>query len=132
MGTNGLIVQAQSREEIYADKMLAFALRPNRLKYRDLWDMLWLHQQGLKPTLQLIPLKLKERKLTIDYFFKLYNERKQLLTEDKKIALAFKNEMQRFLPPKQINEITQHEQLWGFIVYLISDLGNQLQREFIK
>ena len=36
MGTSGLIIQAQSREEIYADKLLAFALRPNRIKYRDL------------------------------------------------------------------------------------------------
>jgi hypothetical protein len=29
MGTNGLIIQAQSREEIYTDKLLEFALRPN-------------------------------------------------------------------------------------------------------
>ena len=35
MGTSGLIVQAQSREEILADKIVAFALRPNRLKNRD-------------------------------------------------------------------------------------------------
>ena len=48
MGTSGLIIQAQSREEIYADKLLAFALRQNRIKYRDIWDMLWLHQQSAR------------------------------------------------------------------------------------
>ena len=63
MGTSGLIIQAQSREEIYADKLLAFAFRPNRIKYRDLWDMVWLHQQTLKPKFELIPNKLQRSKL---------------------------------------------------------------------
>ena len=44
MGTSGLIVQTQSIDEIYTDKLIAFALRPNRIKYRDLWDIMWLHQ----------------------------------------------------------------------------------------
>ena len=44
MGTGGLIIQAESKEEIFADKLIAFALRPNRIKYRDLWDIVWLHQ----------------------------------------------------------------------------------------
>lgn len=55
MGTSGLIIQTQSREEIYADKLLAFTFRPNRIKYRDLWDISWLHHQGWKPKLELIP-----------------------------------------------------------------------------
>ena len=59
MGTSGLIIQAQSREEIYTDKIIAFAFRPNRIKYRDLWDILWLHGQGLKPRFKLIPDKLE-------------------------------------------------------------------------
>ena len=46
MGTSGLIIQAQSRAEILADKMVAFALRPNRIKNRDLWDICWLKQQN--------------------------------------------------------------------------------------
>ena len=69
MGTNGLVIQAQSREEIYADKLLTFALRPNRLKHRDLWDIVWLHQQGLQPRFGLIANKLQDRMLTPEYFF---------------------------------------------------------------
>ena len=63
MGTSGLIIQAQSREEIYADKLIAFAFRPNRIKYRDLWDISWLHSQAIKPRLELIPHKLKDQNL---------------------------------------------------------------------
>ena len=61
MGTSGLIIQVQSREEIYTDKLIAFAFRPNRIKYRDLWDIIWLNEQGIKPRLPLIPKKLKDR-----------------------------------------------------------------------
>jgi putative effector of murein hydrolase len=46
MSTSGLIVQAQSREEIFADKLVAFALRPNRIRNSDLWDIAWLHQEA--------------------------------------------------------------------------------------
>ena len=38
----GMILNAQALEEIYADKILAFALRRGRVKNRDLWDLLWL------------------------------------------------------------------------------------------
>src|SRR3990167_149847 len=82
MGTSGLIVQAQSREEIYTDKLLAFALRPNRIKHRDLWDMVWLHQQGVKPRMELIPDKLNDRKILPKEFVELFYNRKKSLTED--------------------------------------------------
>ena len=48
MGTSGLILQAQSREEILADKIIALAFRENRIKNRDLWDIAWLRQQGVE------------------------------------------------------------------------------------
>ncbi len=132
MGTNGLIIQSQSREEIYADKLLAFALRPNRLKYRDLWDMVWLHQQALKPSTALIPNKLQDRGLTSGYFFDLFDERQKLLAEDDSLALEFNKELRRFLSPEQMNKAVEHSNLWAFIIYLIGDLGAQLRQNFEK
>jgi predicted nucleotidyltransferase component of viral defense system len=126
MGTSGLIIQAQSREEIYADKLMAFALRPNRIKYRDLWDMVWLHQQRLKPKFELIPNKLRDRNYRLEYFLNLFNDRKQSLIENNKISLEFKQEMRRFLSSEQVNQIVEKDNLWDFITYLIEDLGNQL------
>lgn len=129
MGTNGLVIQAQSREEIYADKLLAFALRPNRLKHRDLWDMVWLHQQALKPRIKLIPNKLKDRGLTTDYFLEQFDKRQKLLnTDNSHLAQEFKNEMNRFLPKDHVNKITTQDGLWPFIVYLINDCGALLHQ----
>lgn len=126
MGTNGLILQAQSREEIYADKLLAFALRPNRIKYRDLWDITWLHQQGLKPRFELIPKKLQDRNLTHDYFLNLFHERHQLLSSNNNISFAYEQEMRRFLPIEQVNQTVKQNNLWNFIIYLMGDFAHMM------
>lgn len=128
MGTSGFIIQAQSREEIYTDKLIAFALRPNRIKYRDLWDIIWLHGQGLKPQVTLIPDKLKDRNYTVDYFLNLFNERMRLLAAKPEIATEFKQEMRRFLSREQLSQTLEQKDLWSFIIYLIEDLGNQIRK----
>jgi predicted nucleotidyltransferase component of viral defense system len=127
MGTNGLVLQAQSRVEIYTDKLLAFALRPNRIKHRDLWDIIWLHQQGIKPSFKLIPSKLQERKITQEYFLNLFEQRCKLLLEDKSLSIEFNKEMYRFLPSEQINKTIEQNNLWSFIVYLMGDLDIQIR-----
>jgi predicted nucleotidyltransferase component of viral defense system len=126
MGTNGLIIQVQSLEEIYADKLVAFALRLNRIKYRDLWDILWLHQKGLKPRFELIPKKLQDRNYKLDNFLDLFNEREQSLIQNKELLAEFKQEMRRFLPIEQINQVIEQDNLWNFITYLIKNLGTQI------
>ncbi len=122
MGTSGLIIQAESREEIYTDKLIAFALRPNRLKYRDLWDIVWLHQQGLKPNIALLPKKLHDRKISLNYFLEQFNHRQKQLASKSNMALEFETEMRRFLPASQITEAITTGQLWSFILYLMEDL----------
>jgi predicted nucleotidyltransferase component of viral defense system len=121
MGTSGLIIQAQSREEIYSDKLIAFAHRPNRIKFRDLWDIAWLHGQNIKPNLELIPLKLKDRNLKMSFFLEKYNERLSQLQTNHELPKEFLKEMQRFLPTDQIQS-----NLWEFIVFLMGDLRSKL------
>lgn len=41
LGTSGLILKAQSRDEAFADQMLAPAFRESRVKNRDLLDIAW-------------------------------------------------------------------------------------------
>jgi len=127
MGTNGLVIQAQSKEEIYTDKLLAFAFRPNRIKYRDLWDITWLHGQGLKPRFELIAPKLEDRKTNMEYFLSQFGLRKKLL-DNNEIMLEFKQEMVRFLPIDQVNKSLNQEGFWSFITYLIDDLDKQIRK----
>ncbi len=78
------------KEEIFTDKLIAFAYRPNRIKYRDLWDIFWVHQQGIKPRLTLIPDKLKERHHTMNHFLDLFDQRKQTMVKNPEMTLEFK------------------------------------------
>lgn len=126
MGTSGLIIQAQSREEIYVDKLIAFAFRPNRIKHRDLWDISWLHGQGLKPNLFLIPNKLNDRHYSLEHFFHLFRERLHLLETQSEMSIEFTQEMRRFLPIESIKKSLEQDNLWRFILYLMKDLERQM------
>lgn len=130
MGTSGLIVQVQSREEIYTDKLLAFAFRPNRIKYRDLWDIIWLHGLGIKPRFELVSNKLSDRNYTVACFLSLFDERTRLLVTNPEVALEFKHEMRRFLSLEAVNQTLGQENLWEFVTYLIEDLGSQIRKYY--
>jgi predicted nucleotidyltransferase component of viral defense system len=122
MGTSGLILQAETREEIYADKIVAFALRPNRIKNRDLWDMVWLRQQGITPQLDLIDKKLADHQCVSKYFLALFKERTEMLDSEPKVVTDFRKEMSRFLPVELVTQTVNQAAFWTFLVGHIRDL----------
>lgn len=125
MGTSGLILRVESREEIFADKLVAFALRPNRIKHRDLWDMAWLQQQGIVLPLSLLPLKLRDHQCETDRFLQLLRERSQSLLSEPQLQVGFRQEMRRFLPAAVVVETLEHEDFWQ---YLSAVVAEQCQR----
>lgn len=116
MGTGGLILQAESREEIFADKMLAFALRPNRVKHRDLWDIFWLHQQGIVLPVNMIADKIEDHRRNPQEFSRLLKERLDSLSLNTKLSHEFNQEMVRFLPYELHQKISEQENFWKGIV----------------
>jgi len=132
MGTSGLILQAQSREEIFADKLVAFALRPNRLKNRDLWDIAWLHQQQIKPALDLIENKLNDHHTPTDAYLNAFTERYASLNKDPEIAKAFRKEMARFLPNETVKETVNSEKFWHYLTHLMEDYLAQIMQTILK
>ncbi len=121
LGTGGLIVQAQSREEILADKLVALALRPNRLKNRDLWDIAWLQQQGVVLPLALLPLKLHDRHCDTQRFLALLGERSQALPAEPALESAFRQEMRRFLPAALVAETVEKPEFWRYLTTLVEE-----------
>jgi predicted nucleotidyltransferase component of viral defense system len=132
MGTSGLILQAQSREEIFADKLVAFALRPNRLKNRDLWDIAWLHQQQIKPALDLIKNKLNDHHTPTDAYLNAFAERSASLNKDPETAKAFRKEMARFLPNETVKETVNSEKFWHYLAHLMEDYLAQITQTMLK
>lgn len=130
MGTTGLILQVESREEIFADKLLSFALRPNRIKYRDVWDMVWLHEQGIRPRFELVPRKLiEDRGREVSMFLNAFEERVAALGQSVIAQEEYVQEMRRFLPGVSVEAGVKNEAFWRFALYLLNDLAAQLRRE---
>lgn len=130
MGTSGLIIQVQSREEIFADKMIAFALRPNRLKNRDLWDIGWLRQQNVVLPLELIGKKVTDHKSSYEHFLNFLEERQRQLQGEPEIQTAFVNEMKRFLPPKIVAGTVDKEDFWTYLVGVIRAECTRIKKSF--
>ncbi len=115
MGTGGLIIQTESKEEILLDKIIAFVLRPNRIKNRDLWDVAWLKQSNVILPVELIKRKIKDHKQEIENFVKMLNIRLTDLNNDNSLEKSFNNEMMRFLPLKTVNSTLRQDGFWLYI-----------------
>jgi len=96
MGTSGLILYAESMREILTDKLIAFALRPNRVKNRDLWDIVWLGGRGAVVPRDMLVRKLSDRGIAVDVFAAKYRERLEAVRDGQD---EFLKEMRRFMPP---------------------------------
>ena len=125
LGTSGLILQAQSREEILADKVVALALRENRIKNRDLWDIGWLTQQGVELPLPLIPLKIYDHKCGKAGFIAALKDRLATLRGRPDTRADFIKEMRRFLPPAAVRDTIEKEQYWSYLAQVVTELGQR-------
>lgn len=129
LGTSGLILQAQSREEILADKIVALALRPNRIKNRDLWDILWLHQHRIDLPVSLVLQKVADRRQDLAGFLDQLLQRQTLLQTNPDCQKEFLTEMRRFLPPQVVAENLQQQGFWSFLVHLVTEQCERVRRE---
>ncbi len=125
LGTSGLILQAQSREEILADKMIALAFRKNRLKNRDLWDLGWLVQQGIELPAALIPVKIRDHRRTKEDFSALLRTRIEELATQPALREDFREEMRRFLPASLARDTVEKEAYWSYLTGVVEDLGRK-------
>lgn len=131
MGTSGLVLQAQSREEIFADKLVAFALRPNRIKNRDLWDIAWLHQQQVRPALELLSLKLNDHHAPVAEYLRAFAERAASLQSQPAMINDFRFEMSRFLPNQIVKDTVQSDDFWVFLCGLMNSYSSQLTQSLV-
>lgn len=121
LGTSGLILRAQSREEILADKVVALAFRENRIKNRDLWDIGWLVQQGVELPVALIPLKVRDHRREATEFTSLLRDRLTALKTEAAMRTDFIKEMRRFLPAAVIRETIEKPAYWEYLIEVVAD-----------
>lgn len=130
-GTSGLILYAESKEEILCDKHIALALRPNRVKQRDLWDILWLDNQSVNINTELTRKKLKAREIPAEEFLEAYKTRLEIIDTDE----GHKNflfELRRFLPQKTVRKDLAKPEYWTVLIDTLQDAYNRLSTDTVS
>ena len=122
LGTSGLIPQAQSREEILADKVSAVGFHENRIKNRDLWDIGWLTQQGVELPAHLIPVKIRDHDRDAAAFVASLKGRLATLRTQSDVRLEFVKEMRQFLPVAAVRETIEKASYWGYLTEIVAEL----------
>lgn len=122
----GLPIPVQSMAEILADKMVAFAYRERRIKPRDIWDIVWLKQQGVKQRFDLIIKKLEARNKEDKDFIEKINQHLSLLQKDESTKSDFYNEMSRFLPREIAKRTLENSNFWPYLVLTVGDEVKQV------
>jgi predicted nucleotidyltransferase component of viral defense system len=125
LGTSGLILKAESREEILADKIIALAFRDNRVKNRDLWDIAWLVQRGVELPANLIPLKVRDHQREEAEFSDQLRTRIQELRIQPQMRRDFISEMLRFLPASTVRGTIEKETYWEYLVQLLDEQSSR-------
>lgn len=121
LGTSGLILQAQSRGEILADRVVALAFRENRIKNRDLWDIAWLVQQGTALPVELLPPKVADHGREPSEFRERLRDRLGKLRSDEAVRADFLKEMQRFLPAATVRDTLSQRGWWSYLTSVVED-----------
>ncbi len=121
MGTEGLVLQVESRDEILADKWLALALRPNRIMYRDLWDILWLNRQDVRMETALIFQKLNDRRIEQQKFSESLLSRVDELENNPQHRKMFQQEMERFLFAADHRKTIGDPGLWQLLMLQLKE-----------
>lgn len=122
----GLPIPVQSMAEILADKMVAFAYRERRIKPRDVWDIVWLKQQGVEQRYDLIIKKLEARGKKDKDFIEKINQHLSLLQKDESTKSDFYNEMSRFLPKEVAKRTLENNNFWPYLVLTLGDEVKQV------
>ena len=117
LGYNSVLVNAESLDEIMADKLIAFPASTKIVRYRDIWDLAWLTQQGAKLNAALVELKIADYRIE-DYPGLLQSALDRLpgIVSSK----PFKDQMLRFIDSDTIAKTIDDPQ---FLAYLVKTVG---------
>jgi predicted nucleotidyltransferase component of viral defense system len=114
----GLPIPCQSLDEIFVDKIIAFAMREYSqriVKPRDLWDITFLNNRHVQLDNDVLTQKLSQRGIPFDVFHaKVLNNLNSVETHDA-IKQDFRQEMSRFVLPELAKNTLGNEYFWDVV-----------------
>ncbi len=123
-GYGDTLVFTETLSEVMADKLISLPATRNYIRYRDIWDLPWLQQQGAKMDVEMV------RKKVADYRLNDFEVGLERLIQNLPEMIAngaFKNEMRRFLPNDVFQRTLGKEKFEGFLQGSLHKLFSSLR-----
>ena len=124
--TEGLLIPVQSLPEMLVDKFIALAYRARRIKPRDLWDIVWLHQQTVSLDHSLLEGKLNARKKTMEAFTPALATQIERLNTCDETRQDFNQEMARFIPTAIKARTLDNPDYWAYLQTQITTMAESV------
>lgn len=127
-GYSDTLIMTESLDEIMADKLISLVNCSSYVRYRDIWDLRWLKQQGAKIEIELINAKIRDYRIE-NYVQSL--EEMQFHLPDIINGTDFQAEMRRFIPMVIQKRTLCKDKFYEFITNEIRGLLTDIQQSLI-
>jgi predicted nucleotidyltransferase component of viral defense system len=117
-GRGELLVNAESINEIMADKLIAFVASVKNIRYRDIWDLAWLMRQGAHVDIGLVNNKINDYRIV--NYNQLLNDRIESIPYIVS-SPQFRDQMIRFIDSNTVDATFGKN---GFGDYLTREMTN--------
>ncbi|MFN3162856.1 MAG: nucleotidyl transferase AbiEii/AbiGii toxin family protein [Pseudohongiellaceae bacterium] len=124
--TEGLLVPVQSLQEMLADKLIALAYRARQIEPRDIWDIVWIRQRGIRLSRHLVARKLAARNKQADDFRQALTLQLTNLMQEDAVRVDFNTEMSRFIPFKIRERTLDNPEYWAYVQTEVSEVAAEL------
>lgn len=123
LGYDAVLVNTESLDEVMADKLIAFPASTRNIRFRDIWDLAWLGQQGAKLNPALVELKIADYKIA-DYPGLLQSAIARLpgIVTSK----PFKDQMLRFIDSDTIVKTLDNPEFLAYLVRTVNGLFSSM------
>jgi predicted nucleotidyltransferase component of viral defense system len=122
-GYDDMLVLTETMDEILADKLVALSANQRYVRYRDLWDLPWLMQQGAKLNVELVQKKVN------DYKIPAFNDLLSTRIESLPVIIndgTLSAEMRRFLPTDVFDRTLGTDKFRVYVTNTLTQLHTQL------
>jgi len=119
------IIITESINEVLADKIISLPATQNYVRYRDVWDLVWLIQQGAKLDIELVKQKIK------DYLIEDFDVMLTSLLERLPVIVnsdGFKQQMERFLPSNVVERTLAEAKFVQYLAITLTKLFSDVTK----
>lgn len=128
-GYSDILINVETLDEVMADKLVAFPTSTKHIRYRDMWDLVWLKQHGARLNSVLVNHKLS------DYRIEDFREKLQTRIDSLPGIISggeFYQEMKRFIPAPVYQNTLGKEDFPLFLQDTLTELLTQLRKELYE